>query len=121
MPNTRTKQSTATVKAVKNDALKSNANSEIKVLEVVRRQGIYTGTLQISDVKEVEKILSAFDRNDGIQAKQGSQAVELEFNAKGGRKGSRDYCLRLPNIKLEDLKAIGFTKEENFQNLYTAK
>lgn len=119
MPNKQTKQSTATVKAVKNDSLK--ASKEVQVLEVVRRQGIYTGTLHITDVEEVKKILSAFERNDGIQAKQGPQAVELEFNAKGGRKGSRDYCLRLPNIKIEDLKKIGFTKEANFQNLYTAK
>ena len=118
MPKTQTKQSTATVKAV-NDSLKESSN--VKVLEVVRRQGIYTGTLQISDVKEIENILSAFDRNEGMQAKQGPQAVELEFNAKGGRKGTRDYCLRLPNIAIEDLEQIGFVKDSNIPNFYTAK
>ena len=111
MPKTQTKQTAATVKAVK----------EVKVIELVRRQGIYTGTLTIDNVEEVREILDGFARNDGCHAKQGPQAVEIEFNAKGGRKGSRDYCLRLPNINIEDLKKIGFTKDVNLNNLYTSK
>lgn len=114
MPNTKTKQSTSTVKEVK------KSQKDFQVIELVRRQGIYTGTLQIDDVEEVKKLLDGFDRNDGIKAIK-KNITQIEFNAKGGRSGSRDYCLRLPNIAIEELEKIGFTKDTNFENFYTSK
>ena len=110
MPTTKTKQSASTVKEAK----------DIQVLELVRRQGIYTGTLQISDVEEVKQILEGFDKNDGVRATI-KTVTQIEFNAKGGRSGSRDYCLRLPNIAIEDLEKIGFVKDKNMNNFYTSK
>ena len=112
MPNKQTKQSASTVK---------EAKKPVKVIELVRRQGIYTGTLQTKDVEDIVSILDAFEREDGMVAKMGAKVVELEFTAKGGRKGTRGYCLRLPNIAIEDLKKIGFSKDNNFKNYYTAK
>lgn len=114
MPTTKTKQSASTVKEAK------SSTKDFQVIELVRRQGIYTGTLQIDKVEEVEKILGNFERNDGIRATV-KTVLELEFNAKGGRSGSRDYCLRLPNIAIEDLEKIGFTKDANMNNFYTSK
>ena len=110
MPTMKTKQSASTVREAK----------DIQVIELVRRQGIYTGTLQIDDVKEVEKILGNFERNDGIRATVKS-VTQIEFNAKGGRSGSRDYCIRLPNIAIKKKKKIGFTKDTNMNNFYTSK
>lgn len=117
MPSTQTKQSASTVKGAKKSTAKSK---DFQVIELVRRQGIYTGTLQISDVEEVKQILEGFDRNDGIQATVKS-VTQIEFNAKGGRSGSRDYCLRLPNIAIEELEKIGFTKDDNMNQFYTSK
>ena len=111
---TQTKQSASTVKEAK------KSTKDFQVLELVRRQGIYTGTLQISDVDEVKQILESFDRNDGLRATL-KTVTQIEFNAKGGRSGSRDYCLRLPNIAIEDLEKIGFTKDANMNNFYTSK
>ena len=114
MTTTKTKQSASTVSEAK------KSTKDFQVIELVRRQGIYTGTLQISDVKEIKQILEGFERNDGIRATVKS-VLELEFNAKGGRSGSRDYCLRLPNIAIEELEKIGFTKDTNMNNFYTSK
>ena len=111
---TETKQSASIVKGAK------KSTKDFQVIELVRRQGIYTGTLQISDVEEVKRILEGFDRNDGLQATVKS-VTQIEFNAKGGRSGSRDYCLRLPNIAIEELEKIGFSKDDNMKNFYTSK
>lgn len=94
---------------------------ELKVIELVRRQGIYTGTLQISNVEEVKALLDGFDGREALIAKQGAKATEIEFQAKGGRSGKRDYCLRLPNIAIEELSKIGFEKAPNIDSLYTSK
>lgn len=103
MPNTKT----AAAPAVKGE------QEQLKVVELVRRQGIYTGTLQITDVKEVQRLLDGFDGASSLIAKMGAKVTEVEFQAKGGRKGTRDYCLRLPNIKIEELQKIGFEKTSN--------
>lgn len=108
--------------AAKASAVKEAKNTQsLKVVELVRRQGIYTGTLQITDVNEVKALLDGFEGRNGLIAKQGAKATEIEFQAKGGRSGSRDYCLRLPNIAIEDLSKIGFEKAPNIDSLYTAK
>lgn len=94
------------------------AEKEVRVIEMIRRQGVYTSTLEIDSVKEVEEILNSFDRNgEGVLAKEGPRCTEIEFRAKGGKKGMREYCLRLPNISPESLKEIGFKKEASV-NLY---
>ena len=108
---------------VNKSAAKASAvkEAQLKVVELVRRQGIYTGTLQISDVNEVKALLDGFEGRDALIAKQGAKATEIEFQAKGGRSGKRDYCLRLPNIAIEGLKKIGFEKAPNIDSLYTSK
>lgn len=102
---------------------KASASKEAKVqvIELVRRQGIYTTTLQIEDVNEVKRILDSFEKTNGIIGRQGAKVTEIEFSAKGGKKGSRDYCLRLPNIAIEKLAEIGFDKDPNIENFYTSK
>ena len=85
---------------------------KIQVVELVRRQGIYTTTLQISDPKEVETILSNYD-TEYVVAKEGKKGVmNVEFEAKGGRSGKRSYLLRLPDITEDQLTQIGFEKEK---------
>ena len=92
-------------------------SSKFQVLELVRRQGVYTATLEIDSVEDVDLILNSFNRNGGVIAKEGSRVTELEFEAKSGRTGKREYCLRLPNISIKDLEKAGFKKEPNV-NLY---
>lgn len=110
--------STSTKSSAKAET-KNSSKNPVQVIELVRRQGIYTGTLSISDVNEIDDILSSFKRNDDqtVVAKQGPQVTELEFDAVGGRKGTRSYCLRLPNIQLQDLEKVGFEKQGKL-NLY---
>lgn len=111
-----------TKSAAKASAVKeAKSQKEVQIIELVRRQGIYTTTLAIEDVKEVEAILSSFNRTSGIVGRKGAKVTELEFSAKGGRSGNRDYCLRLPNIAIDELAKIGFTKDANIETLYTSK
>lgn len=97
--------------------ISSKSSEKIQVLELVRRQGIYTATLEIDSVEEVENILAKFDKEEGTIARPGSRVTEIEFEAKGGRTGKRSYCLRLPKIKIEDLEKAGFKKDSKV-NLY---
>lgn len=108
---------------VNKSAAKASAVKEakLKVIELVRRQGVYTGTLQISDVEEVKTLLEGFEGRSALIGKSGAKVTEIEFSAKGGRSGQRDYCLRLPNIIIEDLTKIGFEKAPNIEGFYTSK